>query len=77
MSKDIEIKEGEFSDLSLEVKTSCITILTKGCPVGEWADGTVLLGVTFDPKDKRDRQALKNLIWHLQHQLEVHAENEE
>tara|TARA_B100001093_G_C26144100_1_gene724571 strand:+ start:326 stop:559 length:234 start_codon:yes stop_codon:yes gene_type:complete len=77
MSSDIEIKEGEFSDLSIEVKASSISIWTKGCPIGEWEDGTALLGVTFDLKDSDDRQAIKNLIWHLQHQLEVHKENEE
>jgi len=77
MSSDIEIKEGEFSDLSIEVKAYSISIWTKGCPVGEWADGTALVGVTFDLKDSGDRQAIKNLIWHLQHQLEIHKENEE
>ena len=77
MSSDIEIKEGAFSDLSIEVKASSISIWTEGCPVGEWEDGKVLVGVTFDPKDKEDREAIKNLIWHLQHQLEIHKENEE
>ena len=77
MSSDIEIKEGEFSDLSIEVKAYSISIWTEGCPIGEWEDGTALLGVTFDLRDKGDRQAIKNLIWHLQHQLETHKENEE
>lgn len=77
MSSDIEIKEGEFSDLSIEVKASSISIWTEGYPVGEWSDGKALIGVTFDLKDSDDRQGIKNLIWHLQHKLEVHKENEE
>ena len=77
MSSDIEIKEGEFSDLSIEVKTSSISIWTEGVSIGEWADGKALVGATFDLKDNDDRQAIKNLIWHLQHQLETHKESEE
>jgi hypothetical protein len=76
MSSDIEIKEGEFSNLSIEAKASSVEIKIDGVPRGEWSDGTALLGVSFNLEDKEDRKAIKNLIWHLQHQLEIHKENE-
>ena len=74
MSSDIEIKEDEFSNLSIEVKASSIEIEIEGIPRGEWSDGTALLGISFNLKNKEDRKAIKNLISHLQHQLQVHEE---
>ena len=72
MSSSIEIKAGEFAELSIEVGASFVEIEIAGVPKGEWSDNTALIGVLFNMKDKEDRKAIKNLISHLQHQLQVH-----
>ena len=78
MSSDIEIKNSVFGNLSITVRASSVEIEIEGIPKDDgWDDGNEVVGVSFNPKDKEDREAIKNLIWHLQHQLEIHNENEE
>ena len=77
MSSDIEIKNSVFGNLSITVRASSVEIEIEGIPKDGWTDGIEVVGVSFNPKDKEDREAIKNLIWHLQHQLEIHKEKEE
>ena len=77
MSSDIEIKEDQFSNISIEITTSSIAIWIEGISIEDKKDGTSLVRCVFDLKDSDDRQAIRNLIWHLQHQIETHEKNEE
>ena len=72
MSSSILIKNDGFAELSIEVRASSVEIEIEGVPRGSWSDGTTLMGLSFNLKDEEDRKAIKNLISHLQHQLQVH-----
>ena len=74
MSSSILIKTDLFAGLSIEVRASSLEIEIEGVPRGSWSDDTTLMALSFNLKDREDRKAIKNLISHLQHQLQVHEE---
>ena len=63
-------------------KSLCLDIHPTGVEFEAWNrdyyyDNDALVMIWFDLKDKEDRKAIKNLILHLQHQLQVCEESEE
>ena len=67
MSSSIEISTDGCKSLYLDIKTTGVEFQVEpGYPEAE------LITMWFDLKDKEDRKAIKNLISHLQHQLQVH-----
>jgi len=68
MSSSVEIKTDGCKSLYLDIKTTGVEFeaWNQDYPEAE------LITVWFDLKDKEDRKAIKNLISHLQHQLQVH-----
>ena len=61
-------------------KSLCLGIYPTGVEFEVWNreyPEDALVMIWFDLKDKQDRKAIKNLISHLQHQLQVCEESEE
>ena len=70
MSSSVEIKTDGCKSLCLDIKSTGVEFeaWNQDYPEAE------LITMWFDLKDKEDRKAIKNLISHLQHQLQVHEE---
>ena len=72
MSTDIEIKTDGCKSLYLDIKATGVEFEAWNQDAAE----AELITMWFDLKDKEDRKAIKNLISHLQHQLQVCEEQE-
>jgi hypothetical protein len=68
MSTDIEIKTDGCQSLHLEIKANSLEFEAWNHDEPE----AQLITMSFDMRDKEDRSAIKNLISHLQHQLQIH-----
>ena len=71
MSSRVKIKTDGYKSLSLEIHSTGIEFEAWN---RDYPDNDALIRIWFDLKDKKDRKAIKNLISHLQHQLQVHEE---
>ena len=68
MSSSVEIKDDGCKSLYLDIKTS-------GVELEVWredAEGTEFITIWFGLERKEDREEIQKLIFHLQHQLEIH-----
>ncbi len=74
MSSTVKIKTVGYNSLSLEIHPTGIEFEAWN---RDYPDNDALIMISFDLEDKEDRKAIKNLISHLQHQLQVCEESEE
>ena len=74
MSSRVKIKTDGYKSLCLEIHPTGIEFEAWN---RDYPDNDALIMVWFDLKNKEARKAIKNLISHLQHQLQVCEESEE
>ena len=67
MSSTVEIKTVGYNSLCLNVHPTGIEFEAWN---RDYPDNDALIMIWFELKDKEDRKAIKNLISHLQHQLQ-------
>ena len=72
MSSSIEIKTDGCKSLCLDIKSTGVEFEAWNQDAAE----AELITMWFDLRDREDKEAIQKLVSHLQHQLEIHEEEE-